>query len=81
MTDANEQAKAVVNSWRQGLTVLDELERKIALAITEAKRETWEEAANDLSHGLPLIWKKALIERCLFKAQLPLLADAGGEKE
>lgn len=36
-------------------------------AIAQAKREVWEEAANDLSHGLPAMWKKALIDRCLFK--------------
>ena len=38
-------------------------------ALVEGKAQGWEEAASDLTNGLPAIWKKVLIDRCLFKAQ------------
>jgi 8-oxo-dGTP pyrophosphatase MutT (NUDIX family) len=37
--------------------------------LATARREVWEEAAKDLSHGLPKVWKDALIARCVFKAE------------
>lgn len=45
------------------------LEQEIAAALREERRRVWKEAAEDLSHGLPEVWKKALIARCRFKAE------------
>jgi hypothetical protein len=40
----------------------------IAIALRDAEARTWEEAAKDLAHGLPAIWKDALRKRCAFQA-------------
>jgi molecular chaperone DnaK (HSP70) len=40
----------------------------IATALCEAEARTWEEAAKDMAHGLPAIWKDALRKRCAFQA-------------
>ena len=36
--------------------------------LAQARQAVWEEAAKDLAHGLPGIWKDALVKRCAFKA-------------
>ena len=83
MTDAKVRAKEVIAGcpevWNR-ICLIDQvtfeaLEKRIAAALDAVRRETWEEAANDLSHGLPAIWKKVLIDRCLAKAQEDAMSE------